>query len=225
MIVISKIYHINLGKVNPVKEKSSSKNFDDILDAYTVQKGDSLYKIARNYLKREGFNPSSKYIEKFVHKIAVENNIKNPNRIFVGQKIYFPDTKLADNNFFIKPVKGYLSSKFGIRVDPFTKELRFHSGVDIAAPKGTPIHAAASGEVIFSGKERGYGNIVIIKHRNNLITKYAHASKLLVKKGDYVKQGETIGLVGSTGRSTGPHLHFEIRVNNKAVNPLKFITI
>lgn len=114
-------------------------------------------------------------------------------------------------------------SNFGTRIDPFSGRRAMHEGIDFIAPRGTPILAAAAGVVITSKYHPGYGNMVEIEHNNKTTTRYAHASKLLVKEGDIVRLGQTVALVGSTGRSTGPHLHFEVRVDGEAVNPLKFL--
>ncbi len=224
-MILSNLYHIHLEQ-GFIESKNTRKdfksNFNEILDIYTVKKGDSLYKIAKNYLESKGLAPSAKDINNMVNKIAQLNNIKNPNLIFAGQSLNLEHVDSSYHKFPF-PVDGYVSSKFGMRLDPFTKHMRFHYGLDIAAPKGSPIKAVADGEVIFSGEERGYGNIVILKHKNGLITKYAHNSKNLVKVGDYVKKGEVIGLVGMTGRATGPHVHFEVRYHGKAMNPLKYL--
>jgi len=117
---------------------------------------------------------------------------------------------------FLWPARGVLTSRFGWR------SRRHHNGIDIAAPYGTPIFAAKAGRVIFSGWYYGYGRTVIVDH-GDVTTLYGHASKLLVRKGQTVEAGESIARVGSTGVSTGPHLHFEIRVNGRAVNPLKYL--
>ncbi len=114
-------------------------------------------------------------------------------------------------------------SRFGPRIDPFTGRRARHYGVDYVAPTGTPIYAAAAGVVVRSGYYAGYGYTVDIEHKNNVLTRYAHSSKLLVEKGDIVRMGEKIALVGTTGRSTGPHLHFEVRVNGVPRDPKKFI--
>lgn len=114
-------------------------------------------------------------------------------------------------------------SNFGHRIDPFTGRRAIHEGVDFMAPTGTPILAAAAGVVRTSGWHPGYGNMVEIEHSGKTTTRYGHASKLLVKAGDIVRLGQTIALVGSTGRSTGPHLHFEVRVNGVAFNPSQFL--
>lgn len=112
-----------------------------------------------------------------------------------------------------------LTSEFGMRNDPFTGRPQFHEGLDIAAPQGTDILALKTGKVTFSGWDGGYGQVVVVEHSDGTETRYAHASKLLVKKGETVSPETPIARVGSTGRSTGPHLHFEYRVDGEPVNP------
>ena len=114
-------------------------------------------------------------------------------------------------------------SRFGNRIDPFTGKTARHEGIDFIAPIGTPILAAAAGVVVKSAMYPGYGNLVEIEHNDNTVTRYGHASKLLVEVGDIVRLGQQIALVGSTGRSTGPHLHFEVRVNGVAKDPQEFL--
>ena len=124
----------------------------------------------------------------------------------------------------IAPVtSGYHSSNFGWRVDPFTGKSAMHEGVDFVVPQGTPIHAAASGIVVYSAMHPQYGNLVEIDHGNDILTRYAHASKLIVKVGQVVKRGQLLSLVGSTGRSTGNHLHFEVRFKGLAQSPIRFL--
>jgi murein DD-endopeptidase MepM/ murein hydrolase activator NlpD len=123
----------------------------------------------------------------------------------------------------IWPVKGWVRSKFGYRISPFTNEKEFHEGLDIAARTGTLIVAPADGVVSAVGEIYGYGTILTISHGYNLRTRYAHLSKVLVKKGQSVKRGEKIALVGNTGRSTGPHLHYEVVLNGVPVDPLNYI--
>lgn len=115
------------------------------------------------------------------------------------------------------------SSDFGWRIDPFTGRKAFHPGIDFAAEVGTPIYAAAGGVVVQSYYNPEYGNMIDIDHGNGLVSRYAHASKRLVKVGDIVLRGQKIAEVGSTGRSTGPHLHFEVRYHGVAQNPAKFL--
>jgi len=130
---------------------------------------------------------------------------------------YFNDTE-----GFATPLRGELTSGFGMRNDPITGERAMHYGIDVAAPEGTPVRAIKSGKVIFSGFKKGYGNVVMIKHVDNLISTYAHNSSNIVKSGDEVKKGQVISRVGNTGRSTGPHLHLELNKDGKYIDPLTF---
>ena len=123
------------------------------------------------------------------------------------------------------PVPGVITSRFGRRVDPINEKAAFHSGVDIKNRLGTPIKAPAAGKVVGCGHTRGYGNFVEIDHGNGFMTKYLHMKKVLVGSGEKVKRGQVIGLLGNTGRSTGPHLHYEIHYRDKAINPIKFVRI
>lgn len=118
--------------------------------------------------------------------------------------------------------EGKVSSRYGNRIDPFTNRLSFHGGIDLAAPRGTRVFAGKDGTVHFSGIRGGYGHLVILEHKFGYQTYYGHLSRRLVKNGQRVKRGEVIGLVGSTGRSTGPHLHFEVRREGRRERP-KFV--
>ena len=117
----------------------------------------------------------------------------------------------------------YISSGFGYRSDPFTHRGAFHPGLDFRGPVGAPIYAAARGVVSFAGQKSGYGNCVEVSHGNGVITRYAHMSAFRAHLGQQVAAGQTIGAIGSTGRSTGPHLHFEVRINDRPVNPRPFL--
>ena len=123
----------------------------------------------------------------------------------------------------IKPADGWITSRFGYRKSPFTGKREFHAGLDIANRIGAKVIATADGKVIYASKKLYIGNLVTIDHGHGRLTKYGHLKKILVKRGQKVKRGETIGLLGNTGRSTGPHVHYEIRVNGTPVNPLKHI--
>lgn len=159
------------------------------------------------------------------------NKIADPNLLTVGQELIIPGaipvivhkvttqtggtTTLTAK--FRWPVSGLISSRFGWRNG------RFHRGLDIAAPQGRTIVAARAGQVIYSGWQSGYGNTIMISHGDDLVSLYGHASKLLVNVGEWVEAGTSIALVGSTGNSTGPHCHFEVRVDGTAVNPLELL--
>ncbi|MFV1972367.1 MAG: M23 family metallopeptidase [Thiohalobacterales bacterium] len=124
-----------------------------------------------------------------------------------------------------RPVtEGWLSSGFGKRADPFTGKQEYHNGVDFADKEGADVLSMGDGVVMWSGKRSGYGNLVEINHGNGYVTRYGHNKKQLVAVGDTVKKGQLIALIGSTGRSTGPHVHFEVLRNGKPVNPSRYIT-
>jgi len=124
----------------------------------------------------------------------------------------------------ILPTQGWLTSAFSaMREHPILHENRPHEGIDITAPEGTPIEAPANGRVTFAGWESGYGNMVVIDHGYGVVTKFAHASRLVARLGASVRRGERIALVGNTGLSTGPHLHYEVHVRGRPVNPLRYI--
>jgi LysM repeat protein len=194
---------------------------------HVVRFGENLFRIGKAYdVPHE--------------EVARVNGIKNPDQIYIGQRIFIPgttrqlpvaiitpvetarapssssDTAIADTSL-ISPVSGTINSRFGPR------GASFHDGIDIAAPEGTPIRAIEAGEVVYSDELRGYGNIVIVRHAGGLVSVYAHNQANLVREGQQVARGEVIAKVGSTGRVTGPHLHFEIRRNNTAQDPLFYL--
>lgn len=164
--------------------------------------------------------------------VARANALRSPFDLRAGMLLFLPDVAPAAalerlaavreaENRYIWPVHGRLTSYFGRR-NLGMGTAAFHRGIDVAAPTGTPIVAARSGTVVFSGwSTRGYGNLVRIRHADGSETWYAHASRLLVSVGQYVNQGQRIALVGSTGLSTGPHLHFELHIGGVAIDPLR----
>ena len=124
-----------------------------------------------------------------------------------------------------KPIFGDIdmSSPFGMRMDPFMKGPAIHTGIDMRGDTGDPVRVTANGTVTVAGWNGGYGNMVEVDHGNGFATRYGHMSKIEVKVGQHVRIGETIGRIGSTGRSTGPHLHYETRIDGEAVDPQKFL--
>ena len=174
-----------------------------------------------------------------LQKIAADNNIKLENlldvneltteTLTVGQQLFLPGVGLDQKTLqsrmgelFILPISASFrwSSPYGWRADPFTGVQSFHTGTDMACPEGTPILAAMSGKIADVGYNRTYGNYIIINHGNGYQTLYAHMSKTIATKGQYVTQGTKIGLVGSTGYSTGPHLHFMVYKNGNRIDPM-----
>jgi murein DD-endopeptidase MepM/ murein hydrolase activator NlpD len=143
--------------------------------------------------------------------------------VMIRQRLSIPGPVIQGTGQFIYPLVGIVTSNFGWRVHPILGYRRFHAGVDFGASHGSTIQAADAGVVIFSGWYGGYGNAVVISHGGSLTTLYAHASELYVSQGQTVQQGQAIAAVGSTGFSTGPHLHFEVRQNGEPVNPLGFL--
>ena len=135
-----------------------------------------------------------------------------------------PDAGISNEKGLpVWPLEGRISSAFGWRKDPFTGKKKFHDGIDLAAKEGTDVKAAMSGRVQITDDQRGYGKVVVLDHGNGFTTLYAHNEDVLVKSGDWVTKGSTIAKVGSTGRSTGPHLHFEVRRDGKYLDPEKFL--
>jgi lipoprotein NlpD len=201
---------------------------------HVVRAGENLYRIGKAY--------DVSHIE-----LARLNHLRDSSQIRVGQRIFIPGatrhlpveiitpsqpapalTSLPETErqatavptvyqVFIWPINGVINSGFGPRGSTF------HEGIDIGAPEGTPVRAIDGGEVIYSDQLRGYGNMVIVRHMDGFASVYAHNEINLVREGQRVSRGETIARVGSTGRVTGPHLHFEIRHNNTAEDPQRYL--
>lgn len=178
-----------------------------------VRKDKALY-IA----EQEELLKASRELQATVKKLLAEkrriNAAKNPGK---KEVVYYKGGRLQ------WPAQGTISSQFGTRVHPIFKTKITHTGLDISAPKGTPVVAADSGEVLYTGWMRGYGQVIIVDHGANLTTVYAHLSQIGCKEGERVARGAPIGQIGSTGVATGNHLHFEVRVNGDAVNPMKYL--
>lgn len=121
------------------------------------------------------------------------------------------------------PLMGLLRSSFGVRSDPFSGEGAFHTGIDISAPQGTDVHSTADGVVASAGWATGYGRLIVVDHGNGLKTYYAHLSRFLVVPGETVRSNQLIGLSGASGRATGPHIHYEVRLNGTPVNPYRYL--
>jgi len=201
-------YYLTIGTILKIP------NMSGIL--YKVKKGDSLSSISRKY-------------NVAINSIADSNDLSS-STIHIGMSLFIPggtlsawDRMAVIGEFFKKPTKGRLTSKMGFRIDPFTGRVAYHPGIDIANKQGTAVYASQFGRVIFAGYKGNYGKTVVIVHPRGYSTLYAHLSRIIVKKGQAVKQGKKIGLMGSTGRSTGSHLHFEVHQKNKLTDPLKVV--
>ncbi|MBX7115052.1 MAG: M23 family metallopeptidase [Myxococcaceae bacterium] len=137
---------------------------------------------------------------------------------------YFQDQRsLLASTPSVWPVRGWVTSDFGPRLDPYTSDRVMHAGLDIAGPHGKEVIAPSDGTVVFAGLEGGYGNVLVVDHGYGIKTRFGHLASIKVKPGERVKRGQVVAALGNTGRSTGPHLHYEVRVNGIAQNPRKFI--
>lgn len=202
----------------PMPQPSSSQKQSAMPEYHIVQKGETLYRIAKKY------NMS-------VYELKRYNNLTD-NNIYPGQKLFLTQQIAKETSKYTQPLStpsnarkygliwpcnGTITAEFG------TNNGNTHKGIDIACPIGTPIKAVMDGEVAYTGWQRGYGNVIILKHDHSLMTVYAHNNENLVIKGDKVQKGEKIATVGNTGNSTGPHLHFEVRLEGRAMNPREFL--
>jgi murein DD-endopeptidase MepM/ murein hydrolase activator NlpD len=158
---------------------------------------------------------SMKTLDRTVNQLTEKSS--KLEEIFEDQKVVLASTPS------IWPVRGYLSAGFGNRNDPFTGLRDFHSGIDISTPLGTKVQTPADGVVIFCGPKGGYGNAIVIDHGYGIVTRYAHLASYNVRPGQRVRRGDPIAFVGSTGKSTAPHLHYEVWVHDQAQNPIQYI--
>ena len=155
---------------------------------------------------------------------SLDKKVKAQEQEARALKSYFEDQQaLLASAPSIWPVRGWVTSDFSVRLDPYTGERVMHEGIDIATGMGTPVRAPADGTVVFAGQEGGYGHVLVLDHGYGLKTRYGHLQSINVKVGEKVKRGQFVAAVGNTGRSTGPHVHYEVRVNGVADNPRKFI--
>lgn len=180
----------------------------------------------------------SKFIESLIHDIGVEVKIEDdPNHsggLFIPAKREYGERLINNTEQYLevlshlplgRPVPTRITSGYGKRFDPLNKKKAFHEGVDFKGRSGDPIVATADAKVKVSTKTKGFGHYIVLDHGNGYQTYFAHMSKRLVKKGERVKRGQKIGLVGSSGRSTGPHLHYELHYRGNDINPMKFIKV
>jgi murein DD-endopeptidase MepM/ murein hydrolase activator NlpD len=198
----------------PITEKENQTKVVN----HKIASGESLSVIAKKYNTTVG-------------SIVAHNNLKS-TVVIAGKTLKVPtnsDYKVTssvatvNNGTWRRPTRGQISSPYGWRIHPIQKKRSFHAGIDIAAPKGTPILASKSGKIIYAGRRAGYGNLIIVSHADGYSTRYAHCSSIVAKKGQQVKAGQLIGRVGATGMATGNHLHFEIRKNGNTLNPFSHI--
>lgn len=219
--------------------------FSDVLDDLQ-DRDDNIYRVifeaepVPNSIRKAGYGGADRYskLEGYKNSEIIKNTTKKldviTSRLYVQSKSFDEVFSLAKNKEklaasipAIQPLANndlrHIGSYFGYRTDPFYKVAKFHEGIDFTAPVGTPIHATGDGMVVKVERERGgYGNSIIISHGFSYETRYAHLSKINVQRGQVIKRGQVIGLVGNTGKSTAPHLHYEVHKNGTPINPINY---
>lgn len=213
----------NAEKAADKKISDFRKNFKILTESYiSSQTGGLSSRSGNSDRSSGGYIERAKNLKRMLNEInAME---KTDFKGFIDLSVSKEKIGLFMDKFPNKlPYPGKIVSKFGYRKDPFTHQTRMHNGIDVDAPFGANVKASASGIVTKCGYNGGFGKLVVISHGNGIETYYAHNSKLIVSVGQHVKKGDIVAKAGSTGRSTGTHLHFEIRINGKPVNPLTFL--
>lgn len=222
------------GEVDRLKNESAAfnKSVNDKIEDFT----ESFNKITDEYISERSSSKTNRSGDRT--EAAFSGDIRNLKEILDSLNQLYDHTDISKANLTaaetklakyletvptLWPTPGRITDEFGYRKDPFTRRTKYHGGIDIGADSGTSIKAAASGKVILAERTSGYGRAVKIDHGRGIITLYGHASKLLVKEGQTVKKGDVIAKVGSSGRSTGPHLHFEVLLYGTPVNPIQYL--
>lgn len=213
-IIYNRIYTVNTSdkEVATFKTKVEAEKFISDLKNENIDK-DVQFVINESHIA----NPVFTEYEQAMNAVKENYEVKTKSQPKLSTRIAVSEYDSSINVAFASPARGTVTSRYGYRSSGF------HTGIDIANPVGTPIYAAADGVVLFAGDRGNYGRTVIIQHENNMITYYAHCDKLLVSEGDKVSLGDQVSTIGMTGRTTGPHVHFEVRINNETVNPQKYV--
>lgn len=223
-------YSSKLGELTRVRvEKVSQKTGIDSLND-TNQSPNKMVTGLRSYddsghFIPPGINIDSLHFKPVLGQLAILGEKANQNALELQQLLssLSQQRSILQSIPSVSPVDGWITSGFGSRISPFTGENSQHMGLDIAAPPGTPVIAPADGVVIYSGQKEGFGNFIMIAHGYGIITRYGHNEQNIVHPGQKVVRGEQIATVGSSGRTTGPHVHYEIQVNGQHDDPQKFI--
>jgi murein DD-endopeptidase MepM/ murein hydrolase activator NlpD len=229
-----KLINEKSSEVDQLKDESSAfkETVNDKIEEYTK----NFNKITDTYIKEQTSTKTNRSGDRngnsFTNDIKVlKSSIDDLSQLYSRTVIPVADLTKAETKLekyletipTLWPVRGDITDNFGYRKDPFTRRTKFHEGIDIGADRGTSIKAAASGKIIMSERTSGLGLTVKIDHGRGIVTLYGHASKLLVKVGQIVKKGDVIAKVGSSGRSTGPHLHFQVMLYGTTVDPLQYL--
>ena len=205
-----------------------TKEFLGVIENYNNEIGNQIIEYIEGIWKSDV--PKDDEIETTINEEEQDTSqIQQEEKTEISQSSSISEMELDIQNLkaaytFIKPIEGTISSGFGARESEYQNVTGYHTGIDIAKELGSSVNASLDGKVIKAGYNNGgYGNLIVIEHGNNMKTYYAHLSEIYVNVGDMVKKDDIIGAIGSTGNSTGPHLHFELRVDNQPVDPVKYI--
>ncbi len=215
-LFLTEMLKVMLKETSLTQDRSISTYMTVLIPEIATMMAEREIGIGKFLVENPNFMSSISKNEKIELKPISENLSSQKKKMELELK----EGEFSKPNELSLPVKGDITSRFGFRIDPLDGKRRHHNGIDIAVPEGTNIKPLLSGKVVYSGYSKGYGNCVIIEHEGGIQTIYAHNSKNLVKVGDTVTSQTVIALSGSTGRTTGPHLHFEVRKNGKALDPL-----
>lgn len=197
-------------------------NLDQERDGGSSLGGEEPSDFSDNYLPMHRQELLARKMHNFLYQLNTDTQLEEVRQQQLMHVIR-DNRELWASTPSIWPSQGWISSDFGYRTSPFTGKREFHKGLDISTPQGTPIYAPAKGMVTSGGRDGGYGIAITINHGSGITTRYAHLHSLAIKKGQKVTRGQLIAYAGNTGRSTGPHLHYEVRLNGVPVNPMRYI--
>jgi murein DD-endopeptidase MepM/ murein hydrolase activator NlpD len=220
----TKLGELTRVRVEKVSQKTGIEPLNDTNQLQNKVSGLKAFDDPGHFIP-PGLNIDSLHFKPVLGQLAILGEKANQNALELQQLLssLSQQRSILQSIPSVSPVDGWITSGFGSRVSPFTGENSQHMGLDIAAPPGTPVMAPADGVVIFSGQKEGFGNFVMIAHGYGIITRYGHNEQNIVHPGQKVIRGEQIATVGSSGRTTGPHVHYEIQVNGQYEDPQKFI--
>ncbi|MBN2141313.1 MAG: M23 family metallopeptidase [Desulfovibrionaceae bacterium] len=215
----------NLARINDFDSKLRmmiNLEQENVQDPAASKGGPNTNDFSKGYLPLYRQELLARKMHDFLRQLNVEARLEEVRQQEIIHRLQ-TDLDRLESTPSIWPATGWLTSHFAWRTSPFTGKREFHKGIDISAPRGTPIYAPARGKIVFAGRDSSYGLSVKLRHDSSLETVYAHLQRFAIKPGQNVSRGELLGYVGNTGRSTGPHLHYEVRVNGVPVNPLRYI--